>query len=585
MGDLPTIDDLLKQDKSDSVDIVNKTKKQMASVLHISSSETEEKFKKKVNEVQTKEKELETMKLAQSLHLPHIDLDKFPISYESLKQIHRSEAEKLQTVCFYYTPDEFRLGSVDPVNEDVLELLHQLEERNQSQGSLYVISENSFNRVMKLYNNLPEIKPITKDINISVEDLDEVSNVVTDFASFQDLLTRRSTSDIVTLFLGAALKLDASDIHVEAEEKKIMVRFRLDGILHDAAEIPRNDYEKLISRIKLVSSLKINVTDKPQDGRFTMKLPEGDVDVRVSTMPTVFGESVVMRLLHQSREGLDLDSMGLKGAAYVRLKQEIERPNGMIITTGPTGSGKTTTMYAIMKIINKPDVKIITLEDPVEYRMEGINQSQVDPEKGYDFARGLKSILRQDPDIAMVGEIRDLETAEIAIQAALTGHLILSTIHTNNAAGAIPRFLSMGVKPFLLAPALNAVIGQRLVRRICSHCIVEEELDSHALERVGKAVANMPEEVRNSLDVANLKFYKGKGCAECGGIGYKGRIGIFEIFSITPEIEQMILGGRSSEYDIEQAAIKNGMVTMVQDGIIKASEKLTSLEEVFRVAE
>ena len=585
MGDLPTIDDLLKQDKSDSVDIVNKTKKQMASVLHISSSETEEKFKKKVNEVQKKEKELETMKLAQSLHLPHIDLDKFPISYESLKQIHRSEAEKLQTVCFYYTPDEFRLGSVDPVNEDVLELLHQLEERNQSQGSLYVISENSFNRVMKLYNNLPEIKPITKDINISVEDLDEVSNVVTDFASFQDLLTRRSTSDIVTLFLGAALKLDASDIHVEAEEKKIMVRFRLDGILHDAAEIPRNDYEKLISRIKLVSSLKINVTDKPQDGRFTMKLPEGDVDVRVSTMPTVFGESVVMRLLHQSREGLDLDSMGLKGAAYVRLKQEIERPNGMIITTGPTGSGKTTTMYAIMKIINKPDVKIITLEDPVEYRMEGINQSQVDPEKGYDFARGLKSILRQDPDIAMVGEIRDLETAEIAIQAALTGHLILSTIHTNNAAGAIPRFLSMGVKPFLLAPALNAVIGQRLVRRICSHCIVEEELDSHALERVGKAVANMPEEVRNSLDVANLKFYKGKGCAECGGIGYKGRIGIFEIFSITPEIEQMILGGRSSEYDIEQAAIKNGMVTMVQDGIIKASEKLTSLEEVFRVAE
>ena len=583
-NNLPTIDDLLKNDDQ-PIDIASQTKKQMASTLHISSSETENKFKKKIEEVQNKEKEYETMKFAQSVHLPHIDLEKFPISHEALKQIPRAEAERLKTVCFFYSQDAFRIGSVDPVNEEVLELLHQLEERNQAEGALYVISETSFGRVMKLYNNLPEIKPITKDISISAEDLDEVGSVVTDFTSFQDLLTRRSTSDIVTLFLGAALKLDASDIHVEAEENKITIRFRLDGILHDAAEMPRESYERLISRIKLVSSLKINVTDKPQDGRFTMKLPGGDVDVRVSTMPTVFGESVVMRILHQTREGLDLDSMGLKGAAYVRLKQEIERPNGMVITTGPTGSGKTTTMYAIMKIINKPGVKIITLEDPVEYRMEGINQSQVDPEKGYDFARGLKSILRQDPDIAMVGEIRDLETAEIAIQAALTGHLILSTIHTNNAAGAIPRFLSMGVKPFLLAPALNAVIGQRLVRRICQHCIEEEELDNRALERVGKAIENMPEEVKNSLDIANLKFYKGKGCEKCGGIGYKGRIGIFEIFSITPEIEQMILSGRSSEYDIEQAAIKNGMITMVQDGIIKASEKLTSLEEVFRVAE
>lgn len=583
-SNLPTIDDLLKKDDK-PVDIASETKKQMASTLHISSSETEEKFKKKVGEVQAKEKEYETMKFAQSVRLPHIDLDKFPISHEALKQIPRDEAKRLKTVCFFYSQDAFRIGSVDPVNEEVLDLLHQLEERNQAEGALYVISDNSFDRVMRLYENLPEIKPITKDISISAEDLDEVASVVTDFSSFQELLERRSTSDIVTIFLGAALKLDASDVHVEAEEKKITIRLRLDGILHDAAEMPKDAYERLVSRIKLVSSLKINVTDKPQDGRFTMKLPEGDVDVRVSTMPTVFGESIVMRILHQSREGLDLDSMGLKGSAYVRLKQEIERPNGMVITTGPTGSGKTTTMYAIMKIINKPGVKIITLEDPVEYRMEGINQSQVDPEKGYDFARGLKSILRQDPDIAMVGEIRDLETAETAIQAALTGHLILSTIHTNTAAGAIPRFLSMGVRPFLLAPALNAVIGQRLVRRICSHCIVEEELDNHTLERVGKAIENMAEEVRNSLDVANLKFYKGKGCPECGGIGYKGRIGIFEIFSITPEIEQMILGGRSSEYDIEQVAIKNGMINMVQDGIIKASEKLTSLEEVFRVAE
>ncbi|HQF57234.1 MAG TPA: GspE/PulE family protein [Candidatus Magasanikbacteria bacterium] len=583
-SNLPTIDDLLKKNQKQE-DVTADAKQRIASALNISSSEVQEKFKKKINEVNLKEKEYETMKLAQRLHLPHIDLDKFPISHEALKQIPRTEAQRLKTVCFFYDQDEIRIGAMNPVNAEVLDLLEQLQDKNQAEGGLYVISENSFNRVMRLYDNLPEVKPITKDVNISVEDLDEVASIITDLNSFQELLKKRSTSDILTLFLGAALKLDASDIHVEAEKDQITIRFRLDGILHDAAEIPRSAYERLISRIKLVASLKINVTDKPQDGRFTMRLPDGDVDLRVSTMPTVFGESVVMRLLHQSREGLDLDSMGLKGAAYAKLRQEIERPSGMVITTGPTGSGKTTTMYAIMKIINKPGVKIITLEDPVEYRMEGINQSQVDFSKGYDFAKGLKSILRQDPDIAMVGEIRDLETAETAIQAALTGHLILSTIHTNNAAGVIPRFLSMGVKPFLLAPALNAVIGQRLVRRICPHCIEEEELDIRTLEKVGKAIENMSEEVKKSLDIENFKFYKGKGCKECSGIGYKGRIGIFEIFSITPEIEKMILGGRTSEYDIQQAAINNGMVTMVQDGIIKALEKLTTLEEVFRVAE
>jgi type II secretory ATPase GspE/PulE/Tfp pilus assembly ATPase PilB-like protein len=257
----------------------------------------------------------------------------------------------------------------------------------------------------------------------------------------------------------------------------------------------------------------------------------------------------------------------------------------MIITTGPTGSGKTTTMYSILKILNQQGVKIITLEDPVEYKMPGVNQSQVDISHDYTFAKGLRSILRQDPDIAMVGEIRDLETAEIAIQGALTGHLILSTIHTNDAAGAIPRFLSMGVKPFLLAPALNCVIGQRLVRKICSACVKEQELDSHAMERVGEVIESMNPEKRQHVDGKQLKFYVGTGCKVCGGIGYKGRLGIYEVFIITPEIEQMILDGHVSEYEIRKKAIEQGMVTMAQDGLLKALDKLTSLEEVFRVTE
>ncbi len=578
MPDSPNIDDLLQ---------INEIKKEpiKRSSLQVSSPETENKFKKKLGEVDLKEKEKEAIQLAQKMGLPHIDLDQFPVSHEAMRQISKAEVKQLKTVCFYATSDEFKLGTVDPTNKAVTELLQALAEHNHAEGVLYVISQKSLERVLKLYENLPVVRIISKDISIQSKDLEKVKAKVSDFKSFQALLDQKSTTDLLTLLLGVALKLEASDLHVEAEEKQVVIRLRLDGILHDVAILPKDLFKQLLSRIKLVSSLKININDKPQDGRFTIKLAEGDVDVRVSAMPTIYGESVVMRLLYQNRQGLDLDSLGLRGSAYVRLKQEIERPNGLVVTTGPTGSGKTTTMYAIMQLLNKPGVKIVTLEDPVEYKMEGINQSQVETKKGFTFSQALKSLLRQDPDIAMVGEIRDLETAEIAIQESLTGHLILSTIHTNNAAGAIPRFLSMGVKPFLLAPALNAVIGQRLVRKICGNCREEAELDSHILERVGKVIQTMPETEKQHINMENLKFYQGKGCAQCGGLGYKGRIGIFEIFSINKEIEENILSAQVSEYIIEEIAVKNGMVTMVQDGVLKALDKLTSLEEIFRVTE
>src|SRR3989338_8035347 len=458
MWNLPSINDLLKKQGS--------VKKPPASGA--GGSDAAEKFSKKMSEVVVKEKEREAMRLAASLNMPHIDLDKFPISQEALRQVSREDAERLGTVCFYYTTEEFRLGTVNSENEEVKELLRGISEDLGSEGGLYVISQHSLEKVLELYNRLPVIKPISKDVEVKPEDLEKVKAGVSDFASFQALLKKTSTTDLVTLLLGVAMKLDASDLHVEAEADRIVVRVRLDGILHEAATLEKDTYKQLVYRIKLFSSLKINITDKPQDGRFTIKLTGGDIDVRVSTIPTVYGESIVMRLLDQSRKGLNFEQLGLYGDAFEKLERQIERPNGMVITTGPTGSGKTTTLYAILEVLNKPGVKIITLEDPVEYRMDGVNQSQVDSEHGYTFAKGLKSMLRQDPDIAMVGEIRDLETAEIAIQAALTGHLILSTLHTNSAAGAIPRFIAMGVRPFLLAPALNAVIGQRLVRRLCS---------------------------------------------------------------------------------------------------------------------
>jgi len=299
----------------------------------------------------------------------------------------------------------------------------------------------------------------------------------------------------------------------------------------------------------------------------------------------VHGESVVMRILYGGAEGVTFDDLGLRGDAYDKLKKEIERPNGMIITTGPTGSGKTTTMYAILRLLNKPGGKIITLEDPVEIKMEGINQSQVDPSRDYTFAKGLRSILRQDPDICMVGEIRDLETADIAIQSALTGHLMLSTIHTNSASGAIPRFLSMGVKPFLLAPALNSIIGQRLVRKICPNCVEETKLSDENIKRVKEILATLPEKEKQTVRLDDLHFYHGKGCDKCSGLGYKGRIGIYEIFIMNKEIEKNILGDQISEYTIQEIATKDGMITMVQDGLLKALNKVTTVEEVFKVSE
>lgn len=576
MNDFPSITDL----KKESNDSPSKGD------LLIGTEETQEKFQKKMGQIALHEKERETLRFATEIGYPHIDLEQFPVTQEALRQIPKERAVELSAACFFAAQDEIRIGALDPRGKAIEELVYQIEERTHANVQIYVISKKSLDRILRLYDTLPTVAPITKDIAIHPEQLAAAEGDIKDFRSLEELLKKASTTDFVTYVLAAALKLNASDVHVEAEEKQIAVRFRLDGILHDVAMIPKAVYKQLVSRVKLVASLKLNIQDKPQDGRFTIKLKNGDVDVRVSILPTVFGESIVMRLLRQSREGLTLEELGLTGEAYQKLLQEIQRPNGMIITTGPTGSGKTTTLYGVLQLLNKPGVKIITLEDPVEYRLEGVNQSQIDRSKDYTFAKGLRSMLRQDPDIAMVGEIRDLETADIAIQAALTGHLMLSTIHTNSAAGAIPRFLSMGVKPFLLAPAMNCVIGQRLVRLLCEHCKVQQKtIPDDLLARVQKVIEGMPTADQKRTKERPLVFYTAPGCKECNDLGYKGRVGIYEILIMTDDIEQMILSNKVSEYEVERAAVAAGMLTMVQDAVIKALDGRTSLEEVFRVIE
>lgn len=552
--------------------------------ITLTDKETGEKFSEKMGSITEREKEEETRRMAAAVGAEYINLKGFPISADALILLPEEEAKAIKALPFLFNGTELRVGAVNPNDPKVTEMTQMLGEDHHAKTGIYMISEQSLKAALKMYATLPKIAQTIKGVQITETELEKFQALMQDLTAISTVLKNASITDILAAIIAASVKLNSSDVHIEAEEKGIAIRFRVDGMLKDIAEIDREKWKKMINRIKLIASLKLNITDQAQDGRFTIFQKNKEIDVRTSTIPTAWGESVVMRLLNPDSISLAFEDLGFRAPMLKRLQREVEKPNGMIITTGPTGSGKTTTLYAILKKLNTADVKIITLEDPVEYKVEGINQSQIDYSKDYTFAKGLRSILRQDPDIVMVGEIRDLDTAEIAIQAALTGHLMLSTIHTNDAAGAVPRFLSMGVKPFLLAPALNAIMGQRLIRKLCKDCKKEITLDAETLDAVTKQLTSIPESSGEAkVDVTTMKFYGPGGCATCNSTGYKGRVGAYEIITRDAEIEQAILKGVLSEYDMRDIAQKQGMVTMAQDGLLKAIEGLTSVEEVKRI--
>ncbi len=413
-------------------------------------------------------------------------------------------------------------------------------------------------------------------------------------------------SEVLKIILGGSICLDASDIHIEPDETDVKIRARIDGVLQDILEFDIKLYKSILSRVKLLSGAKLNISKKPQDGRFSITINDYEndekndefetpvpaqikkeelIEIRTSVLPTQYGESIVLRILNP-KSLIKVEGLGLRKDLFELFKKQIEKPNGMIIVTGPTGSGKTTTLYALLKSILNPEIKIITIEDPVEYRLKGISQTQTDAKKGYDFASGLKSLMRQDPDVILVGEIRDLETANTALQAALTGHLVLTTLHTNDAAGTIARLLSLGAQASNIGPAVNMAVGQRLIRKVCKKCSTLESPSEIELEKIKKAFVKSPDNIE-CLEILKtedkIKIPKIKGCKDCNLTGYKGRVGIFETFLIDQEMERFIIKNPSIA-DLKDLAIKKGMLTMYQDGIIKILQGTTTIEEVERAA-
>ena len=544
--------------------------------------ETQAKLSEKMQQMRLQDKERELMGKAALAGLAYMNLQGFPVSADSVAVIPEDDALRLKIICFWYAIGDLRIGVVNPEGEGVREFAEEIGRRHYTKVKLYLISEKSFNSALGAYKSVPKLKKAASGVEVTEQELNRFSEAISSLSDLGETFKNVTTTEAISAMIAGALKTRSSDIHIEAEETGITLRYRIDGVLYPVANLPKSLWTKMVPRIKLLSRLKINVTNRPQDGRFSIYLSDDQIDVRVSTLPTKFGESIVMRILKASAAGIDFEQLGLTGSAKAILEKEMLKPRGMIISTGPTGSGKTTTLYAMLNKLNTKESKIITLEDPIEYKLEGVNQSQVDLDAGYTFASGLRSILRQDPDVIMVGEIRDLETADLAANAALTGHLVLSTMHTNNAAGAIPRFLGMGIRPFLLPPALNAIMGQRLVRRLCEKCKIADEPDKETMKRITTTLDLLPADEKAKLP-EQLKFQTSRGCDNCQDIGYRGQIGIFEIFVMNKQIEEVILSQSVSERKIEEIIRVVGMVTMAQDGLLKALRGITSIAEVFRV--
>jgi len=519
---------------------------------------------------------------------PLIDLRGRLILPDVLKQVSEEAATFYQLIPLGKKDGVLEVGMVNPDDLRAREALKFILKKNNLKAKIYQLTPTDFKETLKQYRTLKgEVENALKKLEkeLTEKSAEEGEDGEAPAQTLQRVMAEAPITKIVATLLRHAYEGRASDIHIEPGEDQLRIRFRIDGILHTSLFLPRQIQSAVISRVKILANLKIDESRMPQDGRFHSKINNSKIDFRVSTLPTPFGEKVVLRLLDPSSGIMTLESLGVWGRNKKILEENISKPFGMVLITGPTGSGKTTTLYAIMKILNQETTNIISLEDPIEYFIEGINQSQIKPEIGYTFASGLRSILRQDPNVIMVGEIRDEETADLSVHAALTGHIVLSTLHTNNAVGVIPRLIDMGVSPFLLPSALNLSIAQRLVRRLCPACKKEIRPTPELEKIITDELREISEKVQQEIKMpAEIKLYESPGCKECGGRGTKGRIALFEMFFMTPELEKIVVEG-PTESKIEAEAQRQEMITMRQDGFLKAIQGVVPISEVLRVTE
>lgn len=537
------------------------------------------------------EKDLAEAK-AKVLGIPYFAESKVSIDPDLITLISVDLARNYQVVPFSLDKHKKVLSLIMVKPEDLSTVDFFQKRTGYAIKSLLTSKENLDNLIANIYSQSlsGEISGVLKRGKEFAEE-EGVRLVTADTIS--QIIKEPKIVEIVRKILEHAIRLRASDVHIEPMENITRVRYRIDGILEEKLTLDKDYHASLISRIKILSGMKIDEKRVPQDGRFNFQSEWGEVDLRISSLPTVNGEKIVMRLLKKTDKVPTLAELGLRGKALTTLGEAIRIPHGIILATGPTGSGKTTTLYSILTMVNSPKVNIVALEDPVEYQIGGVNQVQVNPQAGLTFASGLRSFLRQDPNVIMVGEIRDEETAQLAIQASLTGHLVFSTVHTNSAAGALPRLLDMGAEPFLLSSSMTAVIGQRVLRTICDKCrsayIPEAGVAQDVEEVLGRLLdgwikSNPIKVAEAQKNNAPYMLYKGAGCDKCGGSGYYGRIGIFEVLRVTEKIARLIME-RADATMVEKAATDDGMIIMKQDGYLKVLDGVTTLEEVIRVAQ
>ncbi len=544
-------------------------------------------YTKKLHELHEQEEEQLAQILSRKYGVEYVDLTRVSIDTEALRLIDEKEAKKASVAAFRKVGKKIFLAMRSPARQEVKQQMEYLK-RLGYEVRPFMVSTNSLKHAWNHYKDISMASASEAGmLNIASEAIARIKTTVKTLPDlidyFDKILAGKSTHKIsrfLEIILGGGLALGISDVHIEPEEDFIRLRFRLDGVLMNVTEIQPEVYKLLLSRIKLLSGMKLNIKNQAQDGRFSVNVGDKEIEIRSSIIPGAYGETVVMRLLDPSTIGLSLTDLGFDDFTLSIFKHEISKPNGMILNTGPTGSGKTTTLYAFLKYIFKPEIKIITLENPVEYHLQGIVQTQIT--KKYSFAQGLRAILRQDPDVIMVGEIRDPEVAEVAVHAALTGHLVFSTLHTNNAAGTFPRLIDLGVRPEVLSSSLNITMAQRLARKLCTHCKQAVALQGEDKRIVDMILSRIPR--KNEIgEIPNI-IYKAKGCEKCGNTGYKGRIAIVEAIQMDPEVEN-VLRQNPTEIEIWRASRHQKIRRMYEDGLVKVLNGMTSLEELSRVVD